>query len=151
MKPLAERIGSYEFRRNIVYRCFKCDTSFELLGDNINYCYRCGEKVDWNGIQTRLDDSFSYIWSHTVGCKMTIEDFEKEFIDDLNVNQLGEDFTKLYNEDKSPKSCDQCVHAVGTLDCAFSANERKIINIPRRLNKCHSAICNRFEEKEKIE
>ena len=148
MKPLAERVGSYSYRRDIIYRCFKCDTNFAMLGDKINYCYHCGEKVDWDGVVTRLEKSFEEIWSNS-GLQISIEEFEKEFIDELNVQQIGEDFTKLYNEDKSPKSCDQCVYALDYESCAIAESERETIAIPRRLNKCHSAICTRFKEKEK--
>lgn len=146
MKPLAERVDSFNPRLNVLYRCFKCNSSFAILGDKVHFCYNCGEPVEWDGVLTRLKNTFQAIWVKEVGTKMDIDEFERIYIDELNKKQLGEAYTQLYNEDGSPKKCDNCVHAVGTEDCEIPESERETILIPRRLHYCHGAICNKYSE-----
>lgn len=146
MKPLAERIDSFPPRRIVIYRCFKCDASFALLGDKIKFCYNCGEKVDWNGIITRLDKNLLDYY-HQSNSSDELEEFEKQLIDEINIQQLGNTFTDLYNDDKSPKNCSQCIHVIDNEFCEIDSSERENIIIPRRLNYCGNAICNKFKER----
>lgn len=147
MKPLAERVDGFNPRLTVLYRCFKCNASFAILGDNIHYCYNCGTPVEWDDVTVKLKNTFQTIWAKEAGVKIDIDEFEKQFIDKLNIKQLGEEYLQLYNEDGSPKNCDECIYAVGTEDCKIPENERETILIPRRLGYCHSAICNKYKSK----
>lgn len=86
IKPTAERIDSYLPRKEIIYRCSKCNTSFATLGQQIKYCYGCGTEVDWN-VKTRLDDEFGWMWSNSK-TNLSCDDFEEQFIEELNNKQL---------------------------------------------------------------
>ena len=85
MKPLAERIDSFTPRKQVIYRCFACNTSFAILGDKIKYCFNCGEIVDWNGVEVLLPDSLESIWMNG-GSVTSLDEFERPYIDELNVN-----------------------------------------------------------------
>lgn len=145
MKPLAERIDSFVPRRKIIYRCFKCNSSFAILGDQTKFCHNCGTPIEWEDVKLRLDDDFSTIWVKN-GTRQNIDDYEKIFIDELNIEQLGEAYMSLYNEDGSPKNCSYCIYAIDEHNCKIPESERNTINIPRHLNFCHSARCDKFKE-----
>lgn len=151
MKPLAERISGFYPRKEIIYRCFNCNASFAILGDRTRYCHNCGIKIDWNKILKKLDDNFGSIWIKTgMANKMSEEEFEEQFIDELNIKQLGDDFTNLYNIDGSPKKCEQCIYAKDYDACNLPKNKQKLrenIYIPRRNNYNQSMICNFYESK----
>lgn len=143
MKPIAERIEPFS-KRKILYRCFKCGVSFSILGERAKYCYNCGINIDWDGIVLSFNDEV------VSSLKNDDEDstFEKNLIDELNIQQLGKDFTDLYDENKKPKSCNNCIHAVEVDECEIPENERENILIPARNGYCHSAICNKYKIKE---
>ncbi|MGF7011963.1 hypothetical protein M2146_002517 [Lachnospiraceae bacterium PF1-22] len=51
MKPIAYRISDWLPCKEVIYRCPKCATSFEILGDKERHCHICGQKIDWNVIK----------------------------------------------------------------------------------------------------
>lgn len=143
-KPVAERIDC-SGRREVIYACPSCSMSFARLGNRIKYCYDCGTKINWD-VLTYLDKTIESICNES-GSGMSIDEFEKSFVENLNITQLGEEFTKLYHEDKSPKSCEECKFAVGTEGCKIDDKKKTIIFIPKRAGYCRSAICDHYLDK----
>lgn len=92
LKPTAERIDSNLPRKEIIYRCSKCNTSFATLGQKIKYCYGCGTEVDWN-VKTRLDEEFDWMWvqfANKSKSSLSCDDYEELYIKELNNKQKRE-------------------------------------------------------------
>lgn len=86
LKPRAERISPFNPRKEVIYRCAVCDTSFAILGQQIKYCFGCGAEVNWD-VLTKLKDSIDTIWMKS-NTDLSLDKFEEEFIKELNKKQL---------------------------------------------------------------
>ena len=50
IKPIANRISQWNLMNEVLYKCPKCDASFQIYGSNQNYCHMCGQAIDWGVI-----------------------------------------------------------------------------------------------------
>ncbi len=67
--PKALRISDWG-RKEVIYSCPICNTSFTILGNHEKHCHNCGQKINWD-VPILLTRQIS-------------EDEEKEFIAKLN-------------------------------------------------------------------
>ena len=51
--PIADRINSWgtEDKRDILFKCPQCHTSFGYYQDNEKFCHNCGQKIYWEGVK----------------------------------------------------------------------------------------------------
>ena len=59
--PIADRISGWNSATEVMYMCPRCNTSFAILGSQINYCFSCGLPIKWNVIQ-KISPSISNLY-----------------------------------------------------------------------------------------
>lgn len=132
--------------KKIIYQCPNCLTSFNTLGNKIQFCYNCGIPIDWNVLQ-EFSKPLSELYEKLNDKNIDIDTFKNKLLEELNIKQLGDSYTKLYDTNNNSLSCNSCTYCIDYEDCFFPEDERKTILIPARNGKTHSAICNKFKKR----
>lgn len=52
-RPIANAIGEWS-SNTAIYQCPTCGQSFRFHGKQCNYCFGCGQKLDWAGVITEV-------------------------------------------------------------------------------------------------
>ena len=45
--PIPYQLSQWDSKTEVFYKCPQCGCDMRLLGNRQNYCYDCGQKLDW--------------------------------------------------------------------------------------------------------
>lgn len=83
LKPIASRISQWGLMTEVIYRCPKCDASFQIYGHKQNFCHLCGQELDW-GVIINVNNQWKDEY-HNCNDYQKQQELMKE-IDELNSN-----------------------------------------------------------------
>ena len=52
--PVPYQLSMWDSMTEIFYECHKCKCDMRLLGRHQNYCYKCGQALNWDNLPTNL-------------------------------------------------------------------------------------------------
>ena len=56
LKPIPYELNPWS-EQQVLYRCPSCFCDMRILGREQNYCYKCGQKLDWSGCAEHVSQS----------------------------------------------------------------------------------------------
>lgn len=57
-RPIPYSLSQYGSCREVLYRCASCGAAFGILGNQTDFCHKCGKKQDWSDSPTFCSNSF---------------------------------------------------------------------------------------------
>lgn len=147
IKPIAVALSQWNSQTEILYACPRCGQDFRILGQNEQYCHKCGQKIDWSVItkgnqnlqrlyfdennmfplhkQRRLMDEINYLNNkiplNNEPCEL-MDYFEFSCADDICSTAMPKDILGskiMIGEDNLPFNCIDCVNQ----ECAYAGKK----------------------------
>lgn len=97
--PLPYTLSQWERGKEVFYKCPKCGCDLRLLGNRQNYCFDCGQKLDWESTIKEVSQEFKNTY------EKLYEDYYRGKIDykdlELKKTQMMLDLYKTIKEEKN--------------------------------------------------